>query len=200
MIVMAEGIATGEILDATDVAATDMAATLTQGVIMEDRTTAPTVAAMVAMVTMVAMVAMVAEDRCSVADTEAEDTEAHTVEPMVADTATAMDAMDAAAACTEGMVDEWSAADTEAATDMATEEEGAVDTAMDWPLTAVAAARDQCTLTIGIGTKTKSSGHLMSASSTPRVRSTAIDCECYREIRRDNFIFTCMHTLFDDTP
>ena len=56
MIVMAEGIATGEILDATDVAATDMAATLTQGVIMEDRTTAPTVAAMVAMVTMVAMV------------------------------------------------------------------------------------------------------------------------------------------------
>ena len=140
MIVMAEGIATGEILDATDVAATDMAATLTQGVIMEDRTTAPTVAAMVAMVT---MVAMVAEDRCSVADTEAEDTEAHTVEPMVADTATAMDAMDAAAARTEGMVDEWSAADTEAATDMATEEEGAVDTAMDWPLTAVAAARDQ---------------------------------------------------------
>lgn len=140
MIVMAEGIATGEILDATDVAATDMAATLTQGVIMEDRTTAPTVAAMVAMVT---MVAMVAEDRWSVADTEAEDTEAHTVEPMVADTATAMDAMDAAAARTEGMVDEWSAADTEAATDMATEEEGAVDTAMDWPLTAVAAARDQ---------------------------------------------------------
>ena len=140
MIVMAEGIATWEILDATDVAATDMAATLTQGVIMEDRTTAPTVAAMVAMVT---MVAMVAEDRCSVADTEAEDTEAHTVEPMVADTATAMDAMDAAAARTEGMVDEWSAADTEAATDMATEEEGAVDTAMDWPLTAVAAARDQ---------------------------------------------------------
>ena len=140
MIVMAEGIATGEILDATDVAATDMAATLTQGVIMEDRTTAPTVAAMVAMVT---MVAMVAEDRCSVADTEAEDTEAHTVEPMVADTATAMDAMDAAAARTEGMVDEWSAADTEAATDMATEEGGAVDTAMDWPLTAVAAARDQ---------------------------------------------------------
>ena len=143
MIVMAEGIATGEILDATDVAATDMAATLTQGVIMEDRTTAPTVAAMVAMVAMVTMVAMVAEDRCSVADTEAEDTEAHTVEPMVADTATAMDAMDAAAARTEGMVDEWSAADTEAATDMATEEEGAVDTAMDWPLTAVAAARDQ---------------------------------------------------------
>ena len=137
MIVMAEGIATGEILDATDVAATDMAATLTQGVIMEDRTTAPTVAAMVT------MVAMVAEDRWSVADTEAEDTEAHTVEPMVADTATAMDAMDAAAARTEGMVDEWSAADTEAATDMATEEEGAVDTAMDWPLTAVAAARDQ---------------------------------------------------------
>ena len=73
------------------------------------------------------MVAMVAEDRCSVADTEAEDTEAHTVEPMVADTATAMDAMDAAAARTEGMVDEWSAADTEAATDMATEEEGAVE-------------------------------------------------------------------------
>lgn len=140
MIVMAEGIATGETLDATDVAATDMAATLTQGVIMEDRTTAPTVAAMVAMVT---MVAMVAEDRWSVADTEAEDTEAHTVEPMVADTATAMVAMDAAAARTEGMVDEWSAADTEAATDMATEEEGAVDTAMDWPLTAVAAARDQ---------------------------------------------------------
>ena len=137
MIVMAEGIATGETLDATDVAATDMAATLTQGVIMEDRTTAPTVAAMVT------MVAMVAEDRWSVADTEAEDTEAHTVEPMVADTATAMDAMDAAAARTEGMVDEWSAADTEAATDMATEEEGAVDTAMDWPLTAVAAARDQ---------------------------------------------------------